>query len=46
MLFGSSVELQCTSLCIGPEKTFENRCNNSSPRYMRENHYVLDLFSF
>ncbi len=34
-----------TSLSEGPEKTFDDRYGNSSPRYMRENHYaVLVIF--
>lgn len=36
-----SVELHATSLSEGPEKTFDDRYGNSSPRYMRENHYAI-----
>ena len=40
-----SVELPATSLSEGPEKTFDDRYGNSSPRHMRENHYaVLVIF--
>ncbi len=34
-----------TSLNDGPEKTFDDRCGYSSPRYTRENHYAF-LSSF
>lgn len=46
VLFGSSVELQCPRSDWRSWENLDTSVGNSSPRYMRENHYAILVFTY